>query len=435
MAAFRPSDEHLLEICDFYCFEAERLTSEHEAFVQTCIQYNLRPESLRKYLHSAGRDQRGEPVTEEQVRDELKQKLDISTVREDASRWRQQAKYWKEVSDSQQNIREALKGFLPHFPAVPIPDLPHNTAHGEALALAQWSDWHAFRTVSLSETEGMFEYNFDIFCRLFWDMLTKTVDIINIQRSVHKIPRLWIVKGGDMMNDEHRVENIKSNELWNSLGVFKLAVVTVQGIRFLLKHVEYIDIDCVVGNEPRIQKEKQAKHQWNNWDFVFYNIVQMALADEIARGRIRMFVPMSPDIVVEQCGFNWLITHGDKAKSWNGIPFYGINRFVMRQHDLRRPHKLLNPHGQDFHYTLMHDKHTLSSLNHDTCFINGALCGTDEYAKNVLGVGGPRMQRLMFINDSYGPFCQYPLFPMPDSAHPFTVPADTRFADALHHDF
>lgn len=427
------SNDKLWPIVDFYGAEFERLQSDPEARISTCTHFHLRPESLRRYLIDAGQE-KYKPVTEEEIREELNKKLDRKSAQVEAATWEKQAKYWKDMAESQQNVRESLAGLIPHIPLVIPPDLPKSSAYGEALAVTQWSDWHVFRTVSLAETEGMYEYNFEIFCKLFWDLVQKTVDITTIQRSAHSIPRLWIVMGGDILNDEHRTENIKSNEVWNSLGSFKLACVAIQGIRYLLKHFQVIDIDCVPGNEPRIQKEKTAKHQWNNWDFVFYNIVQVALADEIRAGRVRMFVPLSPDIVVEQMGFNWLITHGDKAKSWNGIPYYGINRYVMKQHDLRRPHKMFNPNGTDFDYTLMHDKHTSSSLNHDTVFINGALTGTDEYAKNVLSVGGPRMQRLMFVNDSYGPFCQYPLFPMPIEDHPFSIPEQTDFVSTLQHD-
>lgn len=428
--SIRLSDDRLLHIVDFYAAELDRLSSDPEARLSTCLQFGLRAHTLTRYLQLAGHGNHL-PVTEDELRAELDKKLSRKALSADAAAWERQARFWKEMAESQASIRDNLAGLVPHLPAVIPPDLPQSPAYGQALALTQWSDWHVFRTVSLAETEGMYEYNFEIFCKLFWDLLQKTVDITTIQRGAHAIPALWIVFGGDILNDEHRTENIKSNELYNSLGVFKLACVAVQGLRYLLKHYERLDIDCVVGNEPRILKDKTAKHQWNNWDFVFYNILQVALTEEIRRGRVRMFVPLSPDIVVEQMGYRWLITHGDKAKSWNGIPYYGINRYIMKQHDLRRPHRAFNPHGLDFDYTLMHDKHTSSSLNHDTVFINGALTGTDEYAKNVLSVGGPRMQRLMFVNDSYGPFCQYPLFPLPHAEHPFEIPEHTAFPSSL----
>lgn len=432
--AIRISDDRLQKILDYFVFELEQSASEKQAFVATCTHFKIRPDTLRRYIGLAQGDELRPPPTEEEIRQELNQKLDLSSVRQSVGHWRNQAKYWKEIAESQQGIQQALAQFIPKFPVVPLPNLPAHSEYGEAMALAQWSDWHVYRTVSLIETEGRYEYNSETFYRLFWNMLCKMVDITTIQRSAHSVPNLWLVMGGDMLNDEHRIENVKSNEVYNAFGAFKLAVIAQQGIRFLLNHFSRIDIDCVVGNEPRIQEKKTAKHQWNNWDFVFYNILQIALKEEIRTGRVRMFVPLAPNIVVEQMGFNWLITHGDKAKSWNGIPYYGIGRFIMKQHDLRRPHPLHNPEGRDFHYTLMHDKHTSSSLDHDSVFVNGALCGTDEYASNVLSVGGPRMQRLMFVNSSYGPFCQYPLYPSAEESHPFVIPEATQFVPALSHE-
>ena len=256
------------------------------------------------------------------------------------------------------------------------------------------SDAHINRIVDADQMEGFNEYNFDIFCNRYWFLLSEVIKIANAQRYDKKIEVLHIDCLGDMFNDIHREENMRTNQYSPVQAVLMGSYVLAQGLALLAPHFRKIVFTGIVGNEPRWDKTKPSKEKFNNMDYDAYHFMSLALMDYIEAGKIEFHIPVSPEIVVERMGKKFLLTHGDVIKSSLGFPAYGVNRDYNKQQELRRKRG-----GFDYmelgHF---HQEYALAGK----IFMNGSITGLDEYAKNELHVTGQPTQKLFGINEKYG---------------------------------
>jgi hypothetical protein len=64
-----------------------------------------------------------------------------------------------------------------------------------------------------------------------------------------------------------------------------------------------------------------------NWDYLIYKWLEASLSQQ---SNIKFYVPRANFHIAESMGKKILLVHGDQARSWNGIPWYGLNRLESK---------------------------------------------------------------------------------------------------------
>jgi len=107
-------------------------------------------------------------------------------------------------------------------------------------------------------------------------------------------------------------------------------------------------------------------------------------------------------------GWRFLQTHGHDVKSWNSIPWYGLNRLVTNINALEASR------GTPIHHYLFGHFHTEASLPHAAgeSFINGSLIGGNEFSINAMGKAGQPTQWLLGVHKTHGVTHRWPIRPL-----------------------
>lgn len=284
------------------------------------------------------------------------------------------------------------------------------------------SDHHINRIVKPEQVEGYNEYNFDVFANRYWFLIHEVLKIVEANRKNKVIKKLNVDILGDMFNDIHRHENNRSNEFNPIQAAVMGSYVLAQGLAILAAHFDEVEITGVIGNEPRLDIKKPAQEKFNNFDYLCYQIISVCLAEYIRKKRVKMNIPMSPEIVVQRMGRNFLLIHGDQIRGWMGIPFYGIERHTYKQQRKRR-------HMGGFDYMEMGHFHDGNKLRET--LMNGALCGVDAYAYHNLSEISDPTQKVFGINKKYGVSWMYDINCREAQENGFTYSTSMTIAESM----
>lgn len=159
-------------------------------------------------------------------------------------------------------------------------------------------------------------------------------------------------------------------------------------ILFLASIFPAVELFCVPGNHGRPGR-KGDNHPKTNFDYVFYRLLQMTLERQ---ENVKVYVSESPSMLVRQGEFNCLLNHGDNATSWNGIPYYGLDRVAKRVHEL---------YGMVINYNFCGHHHTPCNLA-DRVIMNGCLPGGSDFSVNRLTVATRPSQKIFYFHPDHG---------------------------------
>lgn len=335
-------------------------------------------------------------TAEEEVVLQSKLQLDNARLKAENSKVSKLLRSLTAEAITDQDVLAAINSCITKLPLineVPLV-IPEHAEGNEEEVILLLSDHHITRNVDFEEMEGYNVYNFDVWADRYFFLINEVIKIVDRMRSSMTIRNLNVYLLGDMFNDTHRLENIATNILEPIPGTINGSYVLAQGIAMLSQHFEEVRMVGIVGNEPRLSKKTTSKLKFNNYDYLGYNLMALLLSDYIESGKLTFNIPPSPEVVVDLLGYKILLTHGDTVRGWNGIPYYGINRQKAKQQSLRRSRG-------GFDYWFMAHFHTPTELE-GTTYVNGALCGVDEYAKNILHVSSDPIQKLFGFNEKYG---------------------------------
>ena len=104
-------------------------------------------------------------------------------------------------------------------------------------------------------------------------------------------------------------------------------------------------------------------------------------------------------------GFNFLMFHGDDIRSWQGIPYYGIDRAAKNYREL------LELMGLSYNYLEIGHFHVPSELSGVTTekFVNGCWPGGSLYSMKGLVTANYPVQKLFAVHPTQGVTYRYPL--------------------------
>lgn len=272
-------------------------------------------------------------------------------------------------------------------------------------AMLVLSDSHADQEIVSRRVQGLEEYNFDVACNRAERIVDTTITHLTDNMTNYKFERLYIAGLGDYVNGEihNATEHTKwRNSLKNSLGMGELLAMMIMD---LSRFFPEIVLCSVSGNHGRRSIKKDYRGAQNNWDYMVAMHAATRLRGLIDEGRLKCFFPDSWSMGLNIYEWNFVLNHGDDIKSWNSIPFYGIERKT------RRLNAIGAVTGNIPNYFLYGHFHNTASQQH-TCgetMINGSWAATDEYALEGLGAYSEPFQWLFGVHPLYGVTWRLPI--------------------------
>jgi len=299
-----------------------------------------------------------------------------------------------EFSDVVQTVANMVPSLTVISPE-PRPMLDEKVGRGRETDVLQLSDLHAGEVVSAKETMGINAYDMDIMNRRLDMLFQKTLELVEIRRTSLYIPNLIIAEEGDMLSgdihDELSITNVENMML---LAV-RTAYMLSQGIAYLSPHFETIDVPCVVGNHPRLTKKPSFKQRYYNWDYLCYQWQAI-----FCKGleNVTFHIPKAPYHLINAENTRLLLFHGDAIKGWMGVPYYGIDRCLLR---LRQMFASVDDY---FDSALIGHFHCADTGDTATGprIINGSVKGGDEFAMGSLQMTNKPSQNLVYYHEKHG---------------------------------
>jgi len=159
------------------------------------------------------------------------------------------------------------------------------------------------------------------------------VKLCLLHRKMRPIKKLVAPLLGDMgQGEQYGIQgHVEEFELGAEEQIFEVLLPKFENFFInLLQVYQEIEIPTVPGNHGNIQRRSQTMSKRSNWDTVFYRALQRGLSKY---SRIKVEIPEPAGkwyLVKEVNGWKFLLIHGDQIVSYQGIPFYGIERRGLR---------------------------------------------------------------------------------------------------------
>lgn len=364
---------------------------------QTSIKTGHSRETVKKVLNDAGidtstplGDQRitsaavastgagipeGDPSTEELLRAE------IADLRSALTRQRKgDVKTERIITAIESALADAE---LPKSTFTPVSQVaPTGAAHHRQLL--QLSDFHGGEVVSLDNTGGLNEYDWQIMDDRVEEMLH---GVLSHKKYSPELTGLDISFGGDMVSGNIHDELANTNQYPLAEQGVKMGIMEARIIEFLAPHYEEIRVLSVPGNHPRLVKAPAAKNTHDNMDWVSAMIAKVMTE---SLDNVSSFVVGSSTLIHQIAGLNVYVMHGDGIRSsMPGVPWGGI---------MRRVNEIERMQTVDIDHYLVHHFHSPNIVQGGRILVNGALKGVDEWVLKNFG-GGERPTQLLTTFD------------------------------------
>lgn len=304
-------------------------------------------------------------------------------------------------------LSNLVETVAPRFAAVPayVPAAPHKHATVETLLL-MLSDFHAYETVKSDRVLGLNSYDAPTMARRAKRVIDSALSIKErMERGGGwRFPKCVVAANGDFVSGTiHEVER-HSDAPNVVMAVFGAGMTLASMVRDLASRFESVEVFCTSGNHGRLPdaRRMQQKDPTRNWDTLIYLFARTALRD-IAN--VRFHIPDSYSVLYELEGFRFYQGHGHDIKSWNSIPFYGINRMASNLN------ALLASKDSAVHYWLFSHFHNKASMGAagGEYFINGSLIGGTEFSVNGLGRSDDPCQLMLGVHPRHGVTHRWPI--------------------------
>ena len=261
---------------------------------------------------------------------------------------------------------------------------------GEHEMVLLWSDLHAGEVVSEEETGGN-AYDW----RIMMERHTRLREAIAsfVAHRPYPVRKLHVLALGDMLSGDIHDELVETNEVPLAEATIQLGIDGAEWLASLLDIFDSIDFSGVVGNHPRSSRKPQAKHAFNNADWLAYHTMRLRLREEL---RIGFNIPKAPFRTVTVAD-RWkiLMFHGDSIRSsMPGVPWGGVTR---RVNALQSQFPGIDMYACGHFHSL-----NLVQSNAGRIAMNGSIKGVDEYSLKAFGGGSAPQQMLLTFHRDKG---------------------------------
>jgi hypothetical protein len=132
-----------------------------------------------------------------------------------------------------------------------------------------------------------------------------------------------------------------------------------------------------------------------NWDYLVAQTAKMTCAPIT---NVEFLIPDSFSACIDIEGYNFYVTHGDDVRSWNSIPWYGIERKTRRLTSLSTIQKRNVNYYMFAHF---HSPATQDAVGGEV-LINGSWTATSPYAYESLSVANEPSQWIFGVHKDRG---------------------------------
>jgi hypothetical protein len=265
---------------------------------------------------------------------------------------------------------------------------PVSAGHSET-ATCILSDWHTSEVVREEESNGINAYNSMILSNRVWELVQTIKQILGLHLTMYKLDKIWLPILGDMINGSIHPELALTNDLTDPAATV-LAARLLQMLIVELKVLGLpIEIDCVVGNHPRLLAKMPTKRQAHlSFDWIVYEMLaDMFKGDD----QIKITIHTGQLGIVEQYGHRFVVEHGIDVSSGKEEQIEDRLRALFDDPVYRKATGLK---GSAFDMILQGNMHKPKML--ERTIINGCLTGQNE-----LGMGW-RLKPIKCIQQMFG---------------------------------
>jgi len=188
---------------------------------------------------------------------------------------------------------------------------------------------------------------------------------------------LYILAHGDHISGEiHQAtdHSFYRNSFKNALAVGEMHALMYRDLcaYFPRVHVLYLS-----GNHGRRSVKKDYHQPHNNWDYLVAEVARLHCTD---LSNVDFNIPDSYSACLDIEGHGFAVSHGDDIRSWNGIPWYGIERKTRRWAALNAA---VDRKINYYCFGHFHQAATQAALNGEI-ILNGAWVACDPYVFNSI---------------------------------------------------
>lgn len=274
--------------------------------------------------------------------------------------------------------------------------------YSEETIVLMISDIQAGTYISSEASGGLNEYNWSILEKQFVQLYIGLEEIVTRHKKVAPIKSLHvhligdIVEGYDIFKGQTRQIDTEITE--QAIGVKDLLCDFLQKALHLFDKIHVVGVP---GNHGRIGTKGENLH-YVSWDYIVYKWMESELKNY---PNITWQLSKSWWQIDTIYGFNFLLFHGDDIRSWQGIPYYGIDRAAKNYNEL------LELLGLKYNYLEIGHFHVPSELSGVTTekFINGCWPGGSLYSMKGLVTANYPVQKLFAVHPTQGVTYRYPI--------------------------
>jgi hypothetical protein len=274
-----------------------------------------------------------------------------------------------------------------NFRTFPIP-LPEKSKENLEFHIMR-SDAQVGQKINPASVQNLSKYDIDIYKKRLGALLERILVFKEQDKNYLGLNKLVIHHLGDQVEGE---SIYKGQSFYLCASLFdQLFISCEQEASWLLTLSQYfseIEVYCVDGNHGRIG-QKGDHHGQTNFDRIFYVFLKKLCEKQ---SNIKIYISESPSMLVQHGDFVFSLNHGNAAKSWQGIPFYGLERMQRRLPDL---------YGMIIHYGLYGHHHTPVNVQ-DRLLINGCFPGGSDLSINQMSLGGVPSQKIFYFHSKKG---------------------------------
>ena len=259
--------------------------------------------------------------------------------------------------------------------------------HSETAVLVL-SDMHLGKVIDPDESNGLNKYNTPIAANRLYAVIEKFKRILRGHQAMYNIEKIWVPILGDMMNGSIHPDMVLTNDLMDipaTVLAARLLIIAILELRTLGIPIE---IDCVVGNHPRLLAKMTARKQAHlSYDWIIYQMIAQYFEKDPS---ITVRVHKGQFGVVELMGHRIVVEHGHMADVKT------LQERVRNMFDNAMYRNATGLKGESVSLVVIGDKHRDQMVH--GAIVNASLCGGDEYGVFLRLEPVPAVQQMFGIS-------------------------------------
>jgi len=318
--------------------------------------------------------------------DELKRQLHV--VKRDLS---------SKLEEAQRQI-ETMEAVTPLFNRQPSPPkwIAKSAKQGMATPVLFGSDRQFGEVIDRDEMDGINAYNLQIGEERMKQFFDRGIDLTLNYSGYDDFPGIIYLRGGDEVSGDIHQELRETNALGGLAAMDALVDIECAGIERLAEEFGKVHVASVPGNHGRTTiKPHSKKYAELNYDYILAKQIERWFRDD---KRITFQTPVSGDALLDICGWQCLLTHGDRMGSRGGQGFVGPAATVAR--GFKKVSDYQSQVNRRIDFIFCGHFHTPLALEQGWC--NGSVPGISEFARDNRMRPHPAQQWLFLFDEEYG---------------------------------